>query len=64
VIRARLKDGVPTGEYEDFMTGFVVNEKRKTPPKGEVKPLGSTSSEGLRTRLKPSIPDLGNGSGL
>src|SRR5262245_1258105 len=26
VIRARLKDGVPTGEYEDFMTGFVVND--------------------------------------
>ena len=25
VIRARLKDGIPTGEYEDFMTGFVVN---------------------------------------
>ena len=21
-----LKDGVPTGEYEDFMTGFVVND--------------------------------------
>jgi len=26
VISARLKDGVPTGEYEDFMTGFVVND--------------------------------------
>jgi glucose/arabinose dehydrogenase len=26
VIRARLKDGIPTGEYEDFMTGFVVND--------------------------------------
>ena len=25
VIRALLKDGVPTGEYEDFMTGFVVS---------------------------------------
>jgi len=25
VIRVRLKDGVPTGEYEDFMTGFVVD---------------------------------------
>jgi glucose/arabinose dehydrogenase len=23
VIRIRLKDGVPTGEYEDFVTGFV-----------------------------------------
>lgn len=23
VIRARLKDGVPTGEYQDFLTGFV-----------------------------------------
>jgi glucose/arabinose dehydrogenase len=26
VIRIRLKDGVPTGEYEDFITGFVVND--------------------------------------
>jgi glucose/arabinose dehydrogenase len=26
VIRALLKDRVPTGEYEDFMTGFVVND--------------------------------------
>lgn len=26
VIRIRLKDGKPTGEYEDFVTGFVVND--------------------------------------
>jgi glucose/arabinose dehydrogenase len=26
VIRVLLNDGVPTGEYEDFMTGFVVND--------------------------------------
>jgi glucose/arabinose dehydrogenase len=26
VIRIRLKDGVPTGEYEDFATGFVIND--------------------------------------
>lgn len=26
VIRVRLRDGVPTGEYEDFVTGFVVND--------------------------------------
>src|SRR6185437_2493386 len=26
VVRIRLKDGVPTGEYEDFVTGFVVND--------------------------------------
>jgi glucose/arabinose dehydrogenase len=26
VIRVRLKDGVPTGEYEDFVTGFVIND--------------------------------------
>lgn len=25
VIRVRLKNGVPTGEYEDFMTGFIVD---------------------------------------
>ncbi|WP_316234016.1 sorbosone dehydrogenase family protein [Bradyrhizobium sp. SZCCHNR1098] len=27
VIRVRLKDGVPTGEYEDFVTGFVLNDR-------------------------------------
>ena len=27
VVRVVLKDGVPTGEYEDFLTGFVVNDK-------------------------------------
>jgi glucose/arabinose dehydrogenase len=26
VVRIRLKDGAPTGEYEDFVTGFVVND--------------------------------------
>jgi len=26
VVRIRLKDGEPSGEYEDFMTGFVVND--------------------------------------
>jgi glucose/arabinose dehydrogenase len=26
VIRIRIKDGVPTGEYEDFMTGFVIDD--------------------------------------
>jgi glucose/arabinose dehydrogenase len=26
VIRVRLRDGAPTGEYEDFATGFVVND--------------------------------------
>jgi glucose/arabinose dehydrogenase len=26
VIRVIMKDGVPTGEYEDFATGFVVND--------------------------------------
>jgi glucose/arabinose dehydrogenase len=28
VIRIRLRDGVPTGEYEDFVTGFVVNDSK------------------------------------
>jgi glucose/arabinose dehydrogenase len=27
VIQVRLQDGVPTGEYIDFMTGFVVNDR-------------------------------------
>ena len=26
IIRIRVKDGVPTGEYQDFVTGFVVND--------------------------------------
>ena len=26
VIRIRLKNGVPTGEYEDFITGFVISD--------------------------------------
>ena len=26
VIRAIVKNGAPTGEYEDFATGFVVND--------------------------------------
>ena len=26
VIRAIMKDGAPTGEYEDFATGFVIND--------------------------------------
>jgi glucose/arabinose dehydrogenase len=27
VIRIKLKDGVPSGEYEDFITGFVVSDR-------------------------------------
>ncbi len=27
VIRVRLKDGVPTGEYDDFLTGFVLDDR-------------------------------------
>jgi glucose/arabinose dehydrogenase len=27
IVRARLNHGVATGEYEDFMTGFVVNDQ-------------------------------------
>jgi glucose/arabinose dehydrogenase len=26
VIRAPIRNGAPTGEYEDFLTGFVVDE--------------------------------------
>jgi glucose/arabinose dehydrogenase len=26
VIRVRVKDGVPTGEYDDFLTGFIVDD--------------------------------------
>src|SRR5215475_11207170 len=27
VVRVIFRDGKPTGEYEDFITGFVVNDK-------------------------------------
>jgi glucose/arabinose dehydrogenase len=27
VVRLILKDGVPTGEYEDFLTGFVIDDR-------------------------------------
>jgi len=27
VVRVHLQDGVPSGEYEDFMTGFVVDDR-------------------------------------
>ena len=26
VIRIRMKDGIPTGEYQDFVTGFVIDD--------------------------------------
>jgi glucose/arabinose dehydrogenase len=28
VVRVRLKNGVPTGEYEDFLTGFVIDNRQ------------------------------------
>ena len=28
MVRLLFKDGKPTGEYEDFMTGFVVSDKQ------------------------------------
>ena len=27
VVRVLLKNGQPTGEYEDFLTGFVIDDK-------------------------------------
>ena len=32
--RCRCKDGKPTGEYEDFMTGFVISDERRLGPPG------------------------------
>jgi glucose/arabinose dehydrogenase len=26
IVRIRLKDGIPTGEYQDFVTGFVISD--------------------------------------
>ena len=28
VVRIFVKDGQPTGEYEDFLTGFVISDSR------------------------------------
>ena len=28
VVRVRIKNGVPTGEYVDFLTGFVLDDER------------------------------------
>ena len=28
VVRVVMSDGAPTGEYEDFLTGFVIDESR------------------------------------
>jgi glucose/arabinose dehydrogenase/cytochrome c2 len=28
VVRVRMKDSVPTGEYEDFLTGFIIDDSR------------------------------------
>jgi hypothetical protein len=28
VVRIRLRDGVPTGEYQDFVTGFVIDDSQ------------------------------------
>lgn len=28
VVRVRMKDNVPTGEYEDFLTGFIVDDSK------------------------------------
>jgi glucose/arabinose dehydrogenase len=27
VVIAHIKDGKPTGEYEDFLTGFILDDK-------------------------------------
>jgi glucose/arabinose dehydrogenase len=29
LVRMRVRDGVPTGEYEDFLTGFIVDDGRE-----------------------------------
>ncbi len=71
VVRLRLKAGVPTGEYEDFMTGFVQDDTRVWGrPVGIAvahdgallvsddggDALWRISYEGTRTRL-PAIPN-------
>jgi glucose/arabinose dehydrogenase len=28
IIRATMNNGIPSGEYEDFVTGFVIDDKR------------------------------------
>ena len=51
VIRIRLKDGVPTGEYEDFVTGFVVNDTESGDARSASRSPGTARSDlGRRQR--------------
>jgi len=44
VIRVIMRDGQPTGEYEDFATGFVVNDASGV----GARPVGVTVTPGWR----------------
>ena len=43
IIRAIVKDGVPTGEYEDFVTGFVIDDSSVWG-----RPVGVAQAQGRR----------------
>ena len=64
VVRVIVKDGVPTGEYEDFLTGFGIDDAHVWG-----RPVGVDRRQGrlaavLRGRQRPHLPRLAHGTGL
>ena len=58
VIRVPLKDGKATGEYEDFLTGFVTPEGRRLGPAGRRDRGQGRLAARLRRRLGHHLADL------
>ena len=56
VIRVRMKDGNPTGEYEDFMTGFMVDNEQCVGPAGRSGGHSGRRAAGERRRERHDIP--------
>src|SRR5205823_14727679 len=54
VIRVRLKDGVPTGEYQDFMTGFVVRTPQSGGAQSALRWRTTAPCSSARTETAPS----------
>lgn len=63
VIRALFEDGKPTGVYEDFMTGFVLDEKTVwgrpagIAVAGDGSLLVSDDANGMIFRVSPKVPN-------
>ena len=55
VIRARMKDGKPTGVYEDFMTGFVLDKRHGLGPAGGHRGRAGRRAAGQRRRQRHDL---------